>query len=70
LLILALGLQRDRFPKEARHLGSRFARADADIAEKIGLVSDIHAQLCPETGSLPPRGRQAEDRTEAQMIVA
>lgn len=48
----------------------RFVQADADIAEKIGIVSDIRAQLCPETGSLPPRGRQAEDRTEAQMIVA
>jgi hypothetical protein len=48
----------------------RFVQANADIAEKIGPVSDIRAQLCPETGSLTPRGRQAEDRTETQMIVA
>jgi hypothetical protein len=46
-----------------------FVQADADIAQKIWLVSEIRAQLCPETGSLPPRGKQAEDRTEAQMNV-
>ncbi|MGM4887932.1 hypothetical protein AB7813_11315 [Tardiphaga sp. 20_F10_N6_6] len=48
----------------------RFVQADADIVEKIGAVSDIGAQLCSETGSLSPRGRQAEDRAETQMIVA
>jgi hypothetical protein len=48
----------------------RFVQADADIVEKIGPVSDIRAQFCSETGSLPPRGRQAEDRAETQMIVA
>jgi hypothetical protein len=48
----------------------RLVQADAEIAEKIGPVSDIRAQLCPETGSLPPRGRQAEDRAETHMIVA
>jgi hypothetical protein len=63
-------LQSQRFPEKPRRFGLRFVQADADIAEKIGLVSEIRAQLCPETGSLPPRGRQAEDRTEAQMIVA
>lgn len=63
-------LQQRRFPEKPRRFGLRFVQADADIAEKIGLVSEIRAQLCPETGSLPPRGRQAEDRTEAQMIVA
>src|SRR5437899_3124272 len=63
-------LQQQRFPEKPRRFGVRFVQADADIAEKIGLVSEIRAQLCPETGSLPPRGRQAEDRTEAQMIVA
>lgn len=63
-------LQPQRLPEKTRRFDLRFVQADADIAEKIGLVSDIHAQLCPETGSLPPRCRQAEDPTEAQMIVA
>ena len=53
----------------AQTLIQGFVQANADIAEKIGFVSEIRAQLCPETGSLPPRGKQAEDRTEAQMIL-
>ena len=63
-------LEYHSFPEKPRRFGLRFVQADADIAEKIGLVSEIRAQLCPETGSLPPRCRQAEDPTEAQMIVA
>jgi hypothetical protein len=63
-------LQQQRLPEETRRFGLRFMQTDADIAEKIGLVPEIRAQLRPETGSLKPRGRQAEDRTEAQMIDA
>ncbi|QOZ06597.1 hypothetical protein [Bradyrhizobium sp. CCBAU 51765] len=38
-------LQRDRLPEEATRLGMRFERVDADIAQKLGSVPDIRAQL-------------------------
>jgi hypothetical protein len=63
------GLQQQRFPEKPRRFGLCVVQADADIAQKIGFVSEIRAQLRPEASSLPPRGRQAEDRTEARMNV-
>ncbi|MCK1651988.1 hypothetical protein IVA88_11135 [Bradyrhizobium sp. 149] len=47
----------------------RFVQIDADVAEKLGLISEILTQLCPETRPLPPCDGHAEDRADAQTII-
>jgi len=62
-------LEYQSFPEKPRPFGLRFVDTDADVAEKLGLVSEIRAELCPETSPPPPCGGQAEDRADAQAII-
>ena len=62
-------LEYHSFPEKPRHFGLRFVHADADVAEKLGLVPDIRAQLCPEMRALPPGGGQVHDRPDVKAVI-
>src|SRR5437879_415678 len=62
-------LEYDCFREKPRRFGLRFVHADADVAQKLGLLPDIRAQLCPETRALPPCGGQVHDGPDAKAVI-